>query len=516
MRNWHSLYEIFQFPIGVIMFALFLLGAGNIVANPAFAPFITIHNDFILRIAEACTRIGSFLIVNFPLFFLIRSVTKRSGSATTILSALSGYIAYLVFTMYFTRTDLPSTAYSSILGISLSSSTTSLAGAVRYPLQTGLIPTFLLSFVTLGSYARTRHSSDYGFFSFINKDVMCVIRTVLFSCIIGALIGYAWPYLLQALQRVITFISADTTNPINLMLYGVLDRFLCVLNLGTLIRTPFWYGTNGGSWLNMAGISIAGDVNIWTGQYAANSLTGITGRFITPYYVLNMFAIPGLIWGIFSINTDKLERRRLLLYEILITLISLFTGCLLPLELTLFFLCPLLFIFHLAYTGILFGVFQAMGVYLGFNYTGTGAIAVMPGTLLEYLTYFSHGGLTSSLLKILLVGVISFFIYFLFTRIYFKYLSLDLFRVGDKDRLIDGTIEAVGGIENVKLVHSSLNRLIISLYNPTKLNITKLKSLGSIRVHETKAGYAISYGAASTMVRIGIDQRMRDYVRKVD
>ena len=82
--------------------------------------------------------------------------------------------------------------------------------------------------------------------------------------------------------------------------------------------------------------------------------------------------------------------------------------------------------------------------------------------------------------------------------------------------MIDGTIEAVGGIENVKLVHSSMNRLIISLYNPTKLNITQLKSLGSIRVTETKAGYAISYGAASTMVRIGIDQRMKEYIRDVD
>ena len=503
MRRWHSLYEMFRFPIGVITFAIFLLGAGNIITNPAFGSIITIRNDFVLLIGEACVRLGTFLVVNFPLFLLLRSVTKRAGSATTILSALSGYVAYLTFTTLFTRSDLPSTAYSSILGISITSSIANLANTTRYPLQTGLLPTFIISLVTLASYARTRYSSDYGFFSFINKDVMCVVRTVLFSSIVGVLVGYAWPYVLQVLQRMITFISTDTTNPINLILYGILDRFLCTLNLGTLIRSPFWYGTNGGSW-------------IWTGQLTSDALSGITGRFITPYYVINLFAIPGLIWGIYSINTDKLEKRRLLLYEIVLTVVSIFAGILLPMELTLFFLCPVLYIFHIFYSGILFGVFQAMHVFVGYNYTGTSTIIAMPGTLLEYLSYFSNASLTSSLLKILLVGVITFFIYFLFTRIYFKYLALDLFRVGDKERLIDGTISAVGGIENVKLVHSSMNRLIISLYNPTKLNITKLKKLGSIRVAETKAGYAISYGAASTMVRMGIDQKMKEYIREVD
>lgn len=517
MRSWHSLYEIFQFPIGVIIFALFLLGTGNILTNPTFASYITIHNDLFLRGGEALLRIGMFLIVNFPLYFLIRAVTKRSGSATTILSALSGYITYLVFTMYFARADLPTTAYSSTLGLSVTSSNvSSLANMTRYPLQTGILPTILIAFVALGSYARTRHSSDYGFFSFINKDVMCVIRTVVFSAVVGILVAYAWPYFIQALQRVITFISTDTTNPINLMLYGVLERLLCVFNLGTLIRNPFWYGTNGGSWLNFAGISVAGDVNIWTAQFTNNALTGITGRFITPYYVLNLFAMPGLIWGLFSMNTDKLERRKTVLYYILLTILSLFASALLPLEITLFLLCPLLFIFHLAYTGILYGVLHAMHVYLGFNYTGTSTITALPGTLLEFINYIPSTNLTDSLIRIAIVGIITFFLYFLFTRIYFRYLSLDLFRIGDKERLIDGTIQAVGGIENVKLVHSSMHRLVISLFDPTKFNINKLKALGSVRVTETKAGYAISYGAASTMVRRGIDQKMHDYVRKVD
>ena len=514
MRGWHSLYEILAFPIGVLIFAIFLLGLGNIMVNPAFNYLIQINDDYIILFAEAIARIGQFLVVNFPLLFLIRLVTKRAGSAMTILSAVSGYVAYVVFTMYFTRTDLTSTAYSSILGIS-AVSTVNTTGT-RYPIQTGILATFIVTLITLNSYTASRRRSEYGFFSFINKDVYCVIRTVVLSSLLGAIVAVSWPYGLRFFSKVISFISSDTTNPINLMLYGILDRLISVFNLGALIRTPFWYNTNGGSWINMGGVSIAGDVNIWTEQYASSALSRMTGRFITPYYVLNLFAMPAMLWALYSLQTDRLERGRTRLYFVLVTIISLLSGCLLPLEILLLLLCPLLFIFHLSCTGILYGIFQSMHVYLGFQYTGTNTITALPGTLLEFIAYVQNPNLRTSVLQVLLVGAIMALVYFLLTRLYFNHLAIDLFRTGDKDRAIQGTIEAVGGIENVKLVHSSMNRLIISLFDPTKLDVQKLKDLGSVRVFETRAGYAISFGSASTIIRKGIAKAMRDYVRIAD
>lgn len=337
-----------------------------------------------------------------------------------------------------------------------------------------------------------------------------------FSTIFGIIIAYIWPYIIEALQAAITYIASDTTNPANLAVFGIMERMLSVLNLGTIIRSPFWYGTSGGSWISMAGTNIAGDVNIWTAQLAAGSISGMTGRFITPYYVLNMFAIPGLLWGMYSMQTDRLERRRTRMLYILVTAMSLLSGTLLPVELMLFFLCPLLFLFHIGYTGVLFGVFQSMHTYLGFNYSGTSTITAMPGTLLEYLSYIGNSSLTDMLIKILIVGGISFLIYFFFTRLYFRRLALDVFHTGGKDRLVMGTVEALGGIENVKLIHSSADRVVVSLYDPTKLNVNKLRELGSIRITETRAGYSIAYGAASTMVRIGIIEYMRDSIRSVN
>ncbi|MBR2595818.1 MAG: hypothetical protein IKE06_05790, partial [Solobacterium sp.] len=134
MRNWHSLYEVLQFPIGVLFAAMFLLGLGNLLSNPAFSSLISVHNTIILALAEAMIRIGSFLVTNYPLLFLIRLVTRKAGSATSIISALSGYVTYLVMTMCFAPGSLPSTAYSSILGLSTASvNVVGATGGVRYP-----------------------------------------------------------------------------------------------------------------------------------------------------------------------------------------------------------------------------------------------------------------------------------------------------------------------------------------------------------------------------------------------
>jgi phosphotransferase system IIB component len=194
----------------------------------------------------------------------------------------------------------------------------------------------------------------------------------------------------------------------------------------------------------------------------------------------------------YSLQTDRLERRRRRMFYIVTTLMSLFSGCLLPLELSLFLLCPLLFFFHVAYMGVLFAVFQSMHIYLGFFYHGVSTMTAMPGTLLEFLSYLQNMSLQNSLIRIVTVGLISFFIYFFMTRLYFKYLALDLFHTGVKDDVIKGTIESVGGVENIKLIHSGTERLVISLYDAQKLDVNRLKELGAIRVTETKAGYAKS------------------------
>lgn len=517
MRSWQSFYEILKFPLCVIFFAVCLIGSGNLLTNSVYGVAGLFDNETVISLGELLIKIGQFLVVNFPLLFIVRLCTRRGGSAATILSALAGYVSYLSTTMFFANPNLPSTAYSSILGLSLNrTNIVSLVGSTHYPLQTGVIATVIVSAITLWSFSSTRKKTEYGFFSFISKEMACVIRTVFFCVVAGMIVSYLWPLAVVFIQRVVHFIAVDTNNPINLTLYGISERILGVMGLGTMIRQPFWYEMSGGSWVNAAGISVSGDVNIWTAQLSANAVTGMAGRFFTPYYILNIFAMPAVIWAAFTLDTNPMEKRRMILLCILGTTASLLWGTLLPLELVMVFLCPLLFVFHVAYTGILYMVLQSLHIYLGYQAVDTLTLTARPGSLPEFISYLQYPALARSLIGVVIAGIITGLLYFLTTRAYFRFMAMDLFKTGSKDLVINAVIKAAGGIENIKMTHSSIAKLTLSVYDPSKVDLQRLKRLGSYRTYENRAGFNICFGAPSTMIRQGIDSAMRDAVREVN
>ena len=157
-----------------------------------------------------------------------------------------------------------------------------------------------------------------------------------------------------------------------------------------------------------------------------------------------------------------------------------------------------------------------MHIYLGFRSSEALTLTAMPGTLPEFLTYMEYPTLNHTLVQIAVIGVISMVIYFVVTRVYFKYLAVDLFNTGSKDRIVKETIRAFGGIENVKMIQSSVSVLTVSVYDPNLVRPERLRKLGSYRLYETRAGYNICFGAASTMIRRGIGAAMRESVRTVN
>lgn len=513
MRLWRSFFEILQFPLKVVFLGIFAYGIGNILINPAFSSLFVIKNDVVILIAELLMRIGSLIIINSPLIFLLRSVNRRTNGGVTIMAGFIGYLTFLVVTMLFASKSLPSTAFSSILGISFTSNTIQRLSGLNYPLQTGIVGVVIVTFLTRISYSQSRNKSSYGFLAFLDKDIYAVIINIIYCSIFGILIAMLYTPFYDMVQKIITFISKDITNPMSLFTYGVTERVMNTFHVSNLIRNPFWFQATGGTWANLVGESIAGDVNIWTTSLAANQLQLSAGKFITPYYVLNVFAIPGMIWGLFSVYTDKFEKRRLMMFFIIASLISIFSGTLYPLEILLLIMAPLLYLFHILFTGGLFAAFQVLGVSLGFNYSGTNTVVAMPGTLLEFITYIKNPNLSNTIRLIMIVGVISAIIYFFFTRFYFGHLAVDLFNTGNTKRLVEGTIDAIGGTSNIKMINTSIIKLSIQVFDPTLIDGNKLMSLGATKVTETKAGLAIHYGAASTIVGRALKKSLRDTLR---
>lgn len=511
MKNLRGLFEIVKFPIEVLFVAFMLTGIGNLLTNSVFGIDALINNDYVRMFAEVLMKSGQFIIINFPFLFLMRMVSRKNGSSVTIVSALLGYIVFLIATMLVCTSSLTSTAYSSILGISLTrSNVVSYTGITKYPLQTGLIGALIVVSLTLLSFAQTRKQNEYGILSFISKETKCVILTMLYSALAGIIVSCAWPFVMMGVDKIVDFISVDTTNPINLTLYGIVDGLFSTLNLSTMIRNPFWYNIQGGSWVGVSGNVATGDVGVWATQILANSVTGQAGRFITPYYILNLFAVPGMIWAMFSLETNPLQKTKVRTICIVATIVSFVSGTLLPMQLMLLFLAPLLFVMHLACTGILYGLLQGLHLYLGFNSTETSTMTSLPGTLPELITYLPEESLRNTILILFIVGAVTLLIYFFMTRVYFEYLAVDLFKTGDEERLVRGTLKALGGIENIKAIESNCFSLSVSLYDYEKIDIPRIKRLGASKVSQNSLGYyVLSFGNKSTMLRKDILKEKR-------
>ena len=76
MRNWRSFYEILKFPLEIILIAFIMLGTGNLLTNPALGISAYITSEYVRAAAEMFMTGGRFVIVCFPLVFLIRLVTR--------------------------------------------------------------------------------------------------------------------------------------------------------------------------------------------------------------------------------------------------------------------------------------------------------------------------------------------------------------------------------------------------------------------------------------------------------
>ncbi|MCI5774720.1 MAG: hypothetical protein MR210_09175 [Erysipelotrichaceae bacterium] len=514
MKKWYSFLEVLSFPLKLLFMAVLFYGLGNILVNDVFSSLFVVKNEYIILIAEALMRISSFFIVYFPFLFLIRLVAKRINGANSILTGLVGYVTFLVFLIFFQEQGLANFAYSATLGISVTSSKLSaLSGATRYPLQTGLIGVVIVAICTRLSLRHSKSRLENGFLSFIDKNLYGVLLNILYCGIAGVIVAWTWPYLFRVYTDIVNFIASDTTNPVNLAVYGIMDRVFAVLNLSNLIRQPFWFRSLGGSIMNMVGESVAGDVNIWTSVIRTGGVSAQAGKFITPYYVLNVFAIPGMILAMHTLNTDKLERRKYRTFIILAIIVSMFSGCLLPLEILLLLLCPLLFVFHVLYTAGLFGLFQILGVYLGFQARSNNVLVEAPGTILELISYSQLNSLRDDVMVVCIVGLISFVAYFILTRLYFNVLAYDLFNTGKTDSVAKEMVDALGGSANIKMIYSSCTHITVQLFDPSLLNVRGVQVLGANKLLETRAGFLIDFGAGSRIMAKAMNKVLRKSMR---
>ena len=506
-----NLYENCKMPIRICYFGFVLNAFGFLIQNESVNIFYTFKNTFLLLFAEGCLSLGKTIITNLPLIFMIYLVCKKANSGVPILLALLGYFSFLITTSLFADQSLSSYAYASGIGIN---SIVTITGLSKYPLETGMIGSFIVAFITRFSYIRSRHRSSHSLLGFLNKDSAAIVYNIVFCSAAGILVAYGLPIVYKYLGEVVLYISKDLSDPYRIGAYGFLDRTLSILGLGNFIRYPFWYTTLGGSYQTVSGQAITGDVNIWA--YIKDAITTFQGcgRFITPYYVINMFMCPALYLGLYSSMSDKQERRYFIAPIILACLLSIVAGNPLPLELLLLFSCPLLLVLYLIVVGVVFGYMTLAGIFLGSNIgNNVSTITAMPGSFPDFIINLRSPIHYDSLLSIAIIGLVAFAVCYLISVIYFRFISFKLINTTKDDNTINETVEAIGGYDNIASAGSGLFKVNFVLFDNGKISIDKLTNLGVNKMVETKDGVSIEFGSSSYIIAKSIKNTLKELGR---
>jgi len=508
MRRWRSYIEITNFPLKVLFLASILLGLSSLLLNPNFVTLMGSQDSISLG-AEIVKVIATSILMTFPLIFLMKTVDRRDDDPMITVAALIGYLTMHVVTMFINTTELTSLVFRSPLG-PLDLATIGITSvAIVNPIYTGLIGTLIVFYTTRFAYRITRGRSAYSLWNFVDRQTSLIIWSIFFAILGGIITALSWPYVVQGMMTVYNFIASDLNNPINLSIYGIVDRITDTLGLNLWTRKLFWFGELGGSWSDAFGVYHLGDVGMWTGQIKSSLFNMGSGKLITPYYVLNLFCMPAYLISIYQTFTDKMEKRKIRGFIFVACLASILFGTLLPIELFLLFSAPLLYVFHLGFTGVLFAVFAALKVQIGYAYTGS-VIGATPGSIFDLLIYLRNPALQKSLLVILLVGLVSGLCYLAVSTYYYRKIAVNFITVSEKDSMVEELLDCLGGLENLKLLNSSIFNLTVQVHNRELVDFHKIKHHYITRIVESKAGYALTYGACSHILWMDIQHRLKE------
>lgn len=501
-----SKFEYIRFPLIILILATIIKGIGVLLLNNNFINYFKIVNEHVFKIAHILNVFGNLIFFIFPVILALRYLNQKYKDERVPLMFIVSYVMFVATTTLLTSEGLPNIVYSNMFNVDLTALNLAEMNQTYSPLKTGFIGTILCVFIVRFSYEITRSRTDYSFLSFIDKDTLSTIIVIVLTFFVGYGFSMVWPIILKGLFGIFNWIMNDISNPVSLFVYGVIDKLGNILDLSTLSRESFWFSEFGGSWIDNFGNNFSGDVVIWNEQIKNGVFNTGFGRFITPIYISNMFIFPAIIISIYRADTDKFKRLKLLPLTILMIIISMFTNISVPIELYLLVMMPMVYVFHVFYTGVLFATLQASKIFLGASFSGF-VETTSAGNLIDFVTLAANPELKRNVILILIVGLISAIIYYIILKLYYNKLSLGLVDQYRLDHHVDLLLEMIGGLDNIKLINSSALRIDVILKQPALFDYELLDDIGIDRAIETKTGFALYYGSSSTVIKNEIEHR---------
>ena len=168
----------------------------------------------------------------------------------------------------------------------------------------------------------------------------------------------------------------------------------------------------------------------------------------------------------------------------------------------------MLYIIYLLIVGLLYAGLQMAGISIGYWFQGSLMVA-NPGSLLDLVPFFRNPDMSYSFGVMFGIGFVVMVIFFFATRSYFKRFAVSLFNAGSRNEITKRVIKALGGLENIRSVTSTPDKITVVLHHRDKVDFDALRDEGAYLILESLDGYLIRLGNLSTIVAKEIKKQLK-------
>lgn len=403
------------------------------------------------------------------------------------IAALSGFVGYIVMNLsinfYLTETNqlaaaeaMTEAGQGMVMGI--------------HTIQMGVLGGTIAGLVVYYLHNRFYNIQLNDAFAFFSGARFVPIVTSVVLSIVGLLIPMIWPVFSSLINGIGNLIQ--NTGIFGPFLFGAGERLLLPTGLHHILVSTIRFTEAGGTQV-VDGETVSGALNIFYAQLQSGTdISGTATTFLSQGKMPTfMFGLPAAALAMY--HTARPEKRAAIKGLLISGVIATFvTGITEPIEFLFLFVAPLLYVFHIIFTGLGFMVMGMLGVRIGNT----------DGGVLDFLIFGLMQGTETRWYLVLLVGALWFAIYYFV----FKYAILK-FNLNTPGREIEAVVDeetdysekelaytkqggfntevilsALGGKDNIVDLDNCVTRLRMVVKDASKIDEATLKKNGALGV----------------------------------
>lgn len=474
--------------IAIIPLGGMLLGIGVFMQQAdimASVPFLA--SAPVYAFSSFIRSVGNMIIGNLAIFFAIavaEGLSEHDGSGA--FDAVLAYFTMNTVIGTVLNIDADALANSSLYTTSLGTNT----------LQMGVFGGICVGIMVGFLYKRFKNTKLPAAISFFQGKRFVAIISVAGAMVLGVLFCLIWPPIQNGII-VLSGTIADTTNPIALYVYGLVNRLLIPFGLHNLWYPVFYFQT--GAWVNAAGQTIVGDLNIYLAQLQEGA-TVTHGLTSGGCYLFPGFCIAAAL-AIANCAKPENRKKTLGLFMGGIGVIVL-TGITEPVEFVFMWTCFPLYVIHAFFMALSFSILCVLNIHVGSTFCGG---------LMDWIVYGvmqnSPGWIWIIPLNIV-VGVIYYFIFkFLIIKFNFKTPGRedDVIEMSEEykneDTLAAAILKELGGKENILKLDACATRIRVTVADKSIVDKSAFKALGANGVMQNGDDLQIIYGTEAAYIK---------------